>query len=134
MLSYDLYLFADAFCHGSEIRQFHGIRVNDARGVAIAEDPTQDSYTLGLWSNRITEDEGLVDTKKGRALGSLRDILDSADKEDAGAMDLFRGSSSVDGEDLLDDQKRYLVQRWTGGTLCDKTGVDRRIEVQVSRI
>lgn len=28
--------------------------------------------------------------------------------------------------------QRYLVQRWEDGTACDKTGVPRKIEVQVS--
>lgn len=76
------------------------------------------------------EDEGLVDAKKARALGSLRDILESEDK-DQSAVGFVHGNGRTDG-DSLGDEKRYLVQRWSGGTLCDKTGVDRRVEVQVS--
>lgn len=30
--------------------------------------------------------------------------------------------------------QRYLVQRWGGGTVCDKTGRGREIEVQVSSV
>lgn len=30
--------------------------------------------------------------------------------------------------------QRYLVQRWEDGTVCDKTGIPRKIEVQVKRI
>lgn len=63
---------------------------------------------------------------------------------------LGRSSSarSVDGELTVNDEaalasnlelarqgagQRYLVQRWTAGTVCDKTGRPREIEVQVSR-
>lgn len=28
--------------------------------------------------------------------------------------------------------QRYLIQRWEGGTLCDKTNTPRKVEVQVS--
>lgn len=126
----------DAFCHGSEIRQFHAIKVQNAHGAGIAEDPTQDSYTLGQYAARDVEDEGLVDTKKARALGSLREILESEDKSDPWGLDVVRQPGREwNGEDDegLGEQKRYLVQRWSAGTLCDKTGVDRRIEVQVRR-
>jgi len=30
--------------------------------------------------------------------------------------------------------QHYLVQRWSDGTLCDKTGRGREIEIQVSRL
>lgn len=76
------------------------------------------------------EDEGLVDAKKARALGSLRDILESEDKDLQNAVGFVQGNGKAD-PDTLGDEKRYLVQRWSGGTLCDKTGVDRRVEVQV---
>jgi hypothetical protein len=39
----------------------------------------------------------------------------------AANLELARGAGS-----------RYLVQRWTDGTLCDKTGKGREVEVQVS--
>lgn len=99
-------------------------------GPDLAEDLTQDSYTLGQFTSRVVEDEGLVDTKKGRALGSLREILESDDKENALNV-LNKESSNAWDTDDMEHQKRYLVQRWSGGTLCDKTGVDRRVEVQV---
>lgn len=126
----------DAFCHGSEIRQFHAIKVQNQNGLGIAEDPTQDSYTLGAWSNRVMEDEGLMDAKKARALGSLREILASEDKagEDSSshnAVGFVHGTGRGAFESGNGDEKRYLVQRWAGGTLCDKTGVERKVEVQV---
>jgi protein OS-9 len=31
---------------------------------------------------------------------------------------------------VLNSQGRYLVQRWSGGTVCDMTGRPRRIEIQ----
>lgn len=92
---------------------------------------------MGTFSSRIVEDEGLVNTRKGRALGTLREILESEDK-DSSAIDVVGGPRSAtksdhwDGheEEELYGQKSYLVQLWTGGTVCDKTGVERRIEVQ----
>lgn len=103
-------------------------------GPPLIEDLTQDAYTLGLWSNRLTQDEGLVDVKKARALGSLREILASEDKSEENSLDIVHGGKSAakSDEDAIGDERRYLVQRWTGGTLCDKTGVERSIEVQVS--
>ena len=103
-------------------------------GPQIAEDPSQESYTLGQFSNRVVEDEGLVDAKKARALGSLRDILESEDKDLQNAVGFVQGNNGKADSDTLGDEKRYLVQRWSGGTLCDKTGVDRRVEVQVRPI
>lgn len=121
----------DAFCHGSEIRQFHGIRVQDSRGPGIAEDPTQDSYTLGMFSSKNAQESGLMNTKKARTLGSLREILESEDKESVYGLNIYDGSE-IEEEEAVSDQKRYLVQSWAGGTMCDKTGVERRVEVQVS--
>jgi hypothetical protein len=121
---------ADAFCYGSEIRQFHAVKNPNPHGPPLIEDLTQDAYTLGLWSNRLTQDEGLVDIKKSRALGSLREILASEDKSSPeNGLDVRRGGGD---DDSIGDERRYLLQRWTGGTMCDKTGVERSIEVQVS--
>lgn len=125
----------DAFCYGSEIRQFHAVKNTSPTGPPLIEDLTQDAYTLGLWSNRLTQDEGLVNVKKARALGSLREILASEDKSEENSLELAHGvgkPGTKNDDDTIGDEKRYLVQRWTGGTLCDKTGVDRSIEVQVS--
>lgn len=131
-LAFSRQLSTDAFCYGSEIRQFHAIKNKNPQGPPLIEDLTQEAYTLGLWSNRLAEGEGLVDIKKGRALGSLREILESEDKSEEHALEVMNGISGTRDEDAIGDEKRYLVQRWTGGTLCDKTGVDRHIEVQVS--
>jgi hypothetical protein len=30
-----------------------------------------------------------------------------------------------------EEGKKYLAQKWEGGTLCDKSGVPRSVEVQV---
>ena len=125
-------LRSDGFCHGSEIRQFHAIRTASPGGHGLSEDLSQESYTLGQFTNRVVEDEGLVDTKRARALGSLREILESYDKVDGQALEVgSRGRATEDDDVSVDDDKRYLVQLWTGGTLCDKTGAQRKTEVQV---
>ena len=77
-----------------------------------------------------------MDAKKARALGSLREILASEDKagEDSAshnAVGFVHGTGRGAFESGNGDEKRYLVQRWAGGTLCDKTGVERKVEVQV---
>ena len=42
------------------------------------------------------------------------------------------GRSLFDEDDETDDDgRRFLVQKWGGGTPCDKTGLPRRVEVQV---
>lgn len=51
-------------------------------------------------------------------------------------MDLdFAKSTGEDAHHLSEDgfseAKRYLVQSWGGGTICDMTGMPRRVEVQV---
>lgn len=71
-----------------------------------------------------------MDTKKARALGSLREILESEDKDGGYGLATYN-SQEAEEEEAVSDQKRYLVQSWTGGTMCDKTGVERRVEVQV---
>ena len=71
-----------------------------------------------------------MDTKKARALGSLREILESEDKDGGHGLATY-GGQQAEEEEAVSDQKRYLVQSWSGGTMCDKTGVERRVEVQV---
>jgi hypothetical protein len=44
--------------------------------------------------------------------------------------DVLTANEALQNEETL-SSKRYLVQRWGSGTLCDMTGLDRTVEVQV---
>ena len=49
------------------------------------------------------------------------ELLSSEDVTAANKLELARGAG-----------QRYLVQRWESGTLCDKTSLPRKVEVQVN--
>ncbi len=48
------------------------------------------------------------------------ELLSPEDVAAANKLELARGAG-----------QRYLVQRWESGTQCDKTGLPRKVEVQV---
>jgi hypothetical protein len=88
-----------------------------------AEDPQNDAYTLGFYPTQAIDDREHVSPEAAevvasQATGGLSDIL--ASPEDSQDLDAF-------------SSKRYLVQRWGGGTVCDMTGVERKVEVQVRK-
>lgn len=137
--------FTYSFCYGKgEIRQFHALIVPGFNHPQ--EDPTQDVYVLGfhldhpqnphhqarlegtLPAPTVAAGEGEL-TSLGRnrfssgggsMLGSISDVL-----RDESVI-----RSSVEKEEEEFEQKRYLVQRWDGGTICDMTGKPRSVEVQ----
>lgn len=43
---------------------------------------------------------------------------------------LAESSLEPELEVVQNTRGRYLVQRWSGGTICDMTGMPRRIEIQ----
>ncbi|KAI0273690.1 hypothetical protein BC834DRAFT_855073 [Gloeopeniophorella convolvens] len=99
--------FTYAYCHNSHVRQFremiHPHPMTPGRAYEIEEDPDWEAYDLG----RAPEhDPGA-------------DLSNSEQAALAANLELARGAGS-----------RYLVQRWGDGTLCDKTGKHREIEVQ----
>ncbi|KAI0318645.1 hypothetical protein OF83DRAFT_1231961 [Amylostereum chailletii] len=100
--------FTYSYCHNSHVRQFREMIRVDPRaggGFQIEEDPEWEAYDLGRAPpvpDGVTGDVALAEQS---AL--------------AASVELARGSSS-----------RYLVQRWGDGTVCDKTGRRREIEVQ----
>ncbi|BGP68921.1 Protein OS-9 [Rhodotorula toruloides] len=105
--------FTYSFCYGSEIRQFHEVRVLGS--VGPAEDPNSESYTLGIMPEATA-----VSTTPKYGSGS------PAVRQDAQVPSRLGG-----GEGLgWDEGGRYLTQTWQGGTICDKTGLPREVEVQ----
>jgi protein OS-9 len=100
--------FTYSYCHNEEIRQFRELlppsHPYPPGGYRPEEDPGSESYTLGRAPP--TPEPG-VD-------------LNLADLDaQAANLELARGAGS-----------RYLVQRWGDGTICDKTGKEREVEVQ----
>jgi len=110
------------------------------------EDPNQDVYILGfhldhpqnphhqarlegtLPAPSLSAGEGEL-TSLGRnrfasggasVLGSISDVL----RDES----VIKTSTEIEEEEF--QQKRYLVQRWDGGSICDMTGKPRSVEVQ----
>ncbi|GAA5858491.1 hypothetical protein JCM8547_007330 [Rhodosporidiobolus lusitaniae] len=106
--------FTYSFCYGREIRQYHEIRV--AGSVGPSEDPHADSYTLGVAPETAA--------------------LTAGPKYGSGSPELAKSDSYIpsklgggDGAGW-DEGGKYLVQTWSDGTICDKTGTPRMVEVQ----
>ncbi|GAA5865277.1 hypothetical protein JCM3774_004918 [Rhodotorula dairenensis] len=107
--------FTYSFCYGTEIRQFHEIRV--AGAIGPSEDPDSESYSLGL----MPEPTSVVKAPKYGS-GS------------AAVLKQERIPARLGGEASQglgwDEGGRYLSQTWSSGTVCDKTGLPREVEVQ----
>lgn len=103
-----------SFCYGQSVRQFH--QLPPGKGVPIyppIEDRGVDAYVLG----RFDDPEG---GKAGPAVGGNEEV-----KATSGASETGLARMEQKGD------VRYLVQNLGGGTTCDLTGKERRIEVQV---
>lgn len=97
-----------SYCHNREVRQFH--QKTPQGGAAIPwppmEDPGTPSYVLGQVSP-----EKRARSEKQRV----------------------KGSSKGEGTELqATGELRFLVQKLGGGTTCDLTRKERKIEIQVS--
>ena len=90
-----------SFCYNSQIKQFHQLPPGSGGPVyPPQEDPSTPSYVLGRFGEKKTDHR--------------RSETDT----------------SVTTELQTKGETRYLVQKLSGGTTCDLTGKDRRVEVQ----
>lgn len=90
-----------SFCYNSQIKQFHQLPPGSGGPIyPPQEDPSTPSYVLGRFGNK------------------------KPDRRESGT------KSSVTTELQIKGETRYLVQKLGGGTTCDLTGKDRRVEVQ----
>ncbi|KAF4615460.1 hypothetical protein D9613_002962 [Agrocybe pediades] len=99
--------FTYSYCHNDEIRQFRELPPSQTRfpgAYKPEEDPTWDSYTLG---------------RAPRNPEPGADLTVAEQNAQAANLELARNAGS-----------RYLVQRWSDGTYCDKTFKNREVEVQ----
>ncbi|KAF7193377.1 Protein OS-9-like [Pseudocercospora fuligena] len=105
------------FCYNQGVKQFH--QLPPSRGVPVyppVEDPGVPGFMLGSYDKRIDDDDA---TKE--------------EKWDQSALDVSEGAKrrySKHGELVQRGESRYLVQKLGGGTVCDLTGKERKIEVQ----
>ncbi|KAK6336424.1 Protein OS-9 [Orbilia brochopaga] len=105
-----------SFCYGDYIKQFHQLPpANGLPTIPPKEDPTAASYILG------------------RAAVPDRDAKKDLAAREAGAAgggggQVAAGAAAMELQ--ANGELKYLVQKLAGGTLCDITGKERRIELQ----
>lgn len=119
-----------SFCYKDEVKQFH--QLPPSRGVPIyppVEDTTVKSYVLGRFSEKGKKKGKETRKTLGREDGTKEEVVnDEVVKEKNQGMGLELAKLETKGS------TRYMVQRLSGGTECDLTGRERKIEVQVRPI
>lgn len=110
-----------SFCYGERARQFH--QLAPGQNVPVYppyEDPEELAFDIGVYSNK---------KKNGKGDGNQRN------PDNSGIEERGQGQQKPEGGDGLrletQGDTRYMVQTLTGGTVCDLTGRDRKVEVQV---
>lgn len=110
------------FCYNKDVKQFH--QLAPARGMPVyppVEDPNSQGYLLGRYDEKkMKHDVQALSEEKWEGEGAL-EVSEHATRKVGGQ-----------GELVSRGESRYLVQRLDGGTECDLTGRERKIEVQVS--
>lgn len=113
-----------SFCRGEGVRQFH--QLPPGRNVPIyppIEDKNVHAFVLGRFEGDAQKPKGTQQT------------LDGSDDDDE-----VKSESKTDWREMRESglarletkgELRYLVQKLKGGTTCDLTGKERKIEVQV---
>lgn len=100
-----------SFCYNTHVKQFH--QLPPGKGAPIyppTEDETTPSYVLGRFG--VSRDDQVEQGQQRTGISDGQGGLEVAELQAKGEM-------------------RYLVQRLGGGTTCDLTGKERKIEVQV---
>lgn len=126
-----------SFCYKDHVKQFH--QLPPGRGGAPiyppVEDPAVNSFILGSFSEKDKED------KRGKERKTLGNEQESRHLDDEGNARQGKAEPESKPETGLDlprletkGSSRYMVQRMAGGTECDLTGRERKIEVQVGKL
>lgn len=116
-----------SFCYNQGVRQFHPMP--SGRNVPPyppVEDKSVGSYVLGRFEDLRNVEEDPVEEEVDD-IDALKKKNVAKRKEKPKEQTKSLGKLEVKG------QTRYLVQHLAGGTLCDLTGEERRIEIQVRR-
>lgn len=110
------------FCYNQDVKQFH--QLSPSRGMPPfppVEDPSTQGYMLGRYDEAKAKRNAKAHSEeKWEGEGAL-EVSEHAIRKTGGH-----------GELVTKGESRYLVQKLEGGTECDLTGKERRIEVQVS--
>lgn len=98
-----------SFCYNTNVKQFH--QLPPGKGIPMyppVEDESTPSYILGKFAKPTNPKDAQIDGKRSSRSGDNHGITELQAK----------------------GETRYLVQRLGGGTTCDLTGRERRIEIQ----
>ncbi|ODN79542.1 hypothetical protein L202_03499 [Cryptococcus amylolentus CBS 6039] len=125
--------FTYAYCHNSYIRQFRAAahpHAHPTQGYVPQEDPNYEGYTLGRAqfdsSYERSQSKSSRSKVKGAKPGSpahkAEKSVDSASGQTSTSPSVSFGHGA---------SSRYLIQRWSDGTRCDKTSRPRSTELQV---
>lgn len=115
-----------SFCYGVGVRQFH--QLPPGKNVPVyppVEDQGVTAYVLGKFDGK-THDGKSDGTQKTLGGDSLSNTVSSAGI--SGRETREKGLARLEAK----GEMRYLVQKLKGGTTCDLTGKERKIEVQAS--
>ncbi|KAL8648536.1 MAG: hypothetical protein Q9210_004931 [Variospora velana] len=113
-----------SFCYNTDVKQFH--QLPPGKGAPIyppVEDPSTPSYILGKFERKQHSSSTSQNRKPNKArIDPPRDNAPSSSSQSnqRSSATQLRAKGDV----------RYLVQTLSGGTTCDLTGRDRKIEVQ----
>lgn len=126
------------YCHNSHIRQFRQAphqHPHPAAGFTPEEDQRYEAYTLGQAtappsSQRGTKRKATLPGQKQTVQGDALEV-DKVNAPPTPPTSIDRLNHDHAVSYGLAPSSRYLVQRWSDGTRCDKTNRPREIEVQV---
>jgi protein OS-9 len=122
-----------SFCYNDEVRQFH--QLPPSRGIPFyppVEDTSVKSYILGKFQKKDKQTKQEKQTRK--TLDGDKSNKDTVDDEgNVKKEDKTDGVGTEVARLETKGSARYMVQRLGGGTECDLTGRERKIEVQVRR-
>jgi protein OS-9 len=121
-----------SFCYKDKVKQFH--QLPPSRGVPLyppVEDTSVHSFVLGRFSDKEKSEKRRQDAQK--TLGKEQGSKETMDEEGnvKPREDIFGGADLELARLETKGSSRYMVQRLSGGTQCDLTGKDRKIDVQV---
>ncbi|OAQ31407.1 hypothetical protein K457DRAFT_30916 [Linnemannia elongata AG-77] len=102
------------YCHKKKIRQYHAVQSN---GQLIPDTP-ENTYVLAVYQSEEESNNNQVQPNNEAAL-----------QQRSPSSSVVR--STVTTTELeVSNERKYLVQHWENGDICDVTGQPRKVEVQ----
>lgn len=112
------------FCYSKGVKQFH--QITPSRGMPLfppVEDPSTPGFMLGRYDEKKAKQAAKKQSEERWEGEGALEVSEHAVRKTGGK-----------GELVTRGESRYLVQKLEGGTECDLTGKERRIEIQVSNV